>query len=157
MSSPTSTPPADAQDPDALLVELADVLVTTARLLQHGAHEQPGVVPLTGTEVMVLRWVDRHPGATPSSTAAGLGLHRSNLSAAVRGLVDKGMLTREADPHDSRSVHLAVTDLARASSRAVRAHWGGRLAAHLGELPAADRAALARTVEILGRGEGPAT
>lgn len=158
MTSPTSMPPSDAQDPeDPLLAELGDAVVTLARALQHGAHERADVIPLTGTEVMVLRWVDRHPGATPSSTAQGVGLRRSNLSAAVRGLVAKGMLTREADPADSRSVRLAPTDRARESSRAIRAHWGRELAARLPDLTAADREVLARTVRILGRDEGPAT
>jgi DNA-binding MarR family transcriptional regulator len=147
--------PAAASAPDALLTELADVLVALARHLQVATHEQEGVVPLTGTELSVLHWVERHPGATPSATAEAVGLRRSNLSTALRGLVAKGMIRREADPLDSRIAHLQPTDLALASGRRVRAYWAGVLAARMPDLDEHERELLDGALEILARAVDP--
>jgi DNA-binding MarR family transcriptional regulator len=138
---------------DALLAELGDVVVTLARHLQHEAHDAEGVVPLTGTEIVVLRWVDRHPGTTPTAVAEATGLRRSNLSAAVRSLVRAQMLVKEPDPQDSRLVHLRPTARAHDSSDRLRALWGGALADRLPPMDDEQRDVLVRALRILGAGE----
>ena len=151
MTSPTPRGERPAPPVDEVLAELGDEIVQPARHLQHGAHERSGAVPLTGTEVMVLRYVDHHPGVSPSAVAEGVGLRRPNLSAALRGLEGKGMLARHPDPEDSRGVRLELTALAADSNRRIREHWGRELSARLGELTADERQALARAAEILAR------
>lgn len=154
MTSATSEPPG-ALGEDPLLLDLGDLLVGIGRQLLSDAHEQPGVVPLTGTEMLVLRWVDRRPGCTPSEVADGMRLRRSNVSAALRGLTRKGMVLRRADPEDSRQMHLLLTDRARESSLAIRTYWARLLGERLPDLEPGDRAALERTVALLVRAEEP--
>jgi DNA-binding MarR family transcriptional regulator len=138
----------------SLLFDLADAIVGMARLLQVSDVEAAGVPALTGTEVIVLRWVHRHPGTTSGETARATGLHRSNMSAALRGLAAKGMVQRDSDPEDSRRVHLHLTEAAEEHGRAIRQRWAQVLGEHLPALGDADRAALARAVEMLTEWEG---
>ncbi|UVY83627.1 MarR family transcriptional regulator [Brachybacterium sp. NBEC-018] len=157
MTSPTSKGAHPAPPPDSVLADLGDEIVQLARHLQRGAHERSGAVPLTGTEVMVLRYVDHHPGAGPSAVAEGLGLRRPNLSAALRGLESKGMLARRPDPEDSRATRLELTDRAAESNRRIREHWGRELSARLGTLTDHEQEALARAVAILARADQAVT
>lgn len=151
MTSPT--PPLDRfLFDDPVLVDLADEVLDLARRLHRGSEGMEGVVPLTGTEVMVLRYIDRHPESTPSAAAEGTGLRRPNLSAALRSLEAKGMIERHGDAADSRSFHLRLTERARVSASRIRARWGQVLSAQLGELTAEEHAVLERAVGILERG-----
>lgn len=139
---------------DALLFDLADAVVGLARLLQVADMQSAGVIPLTGTEIAVMRWVHRHPGTTSGETARATGLHRSNMSAALRGLVDKGKIVREGDPEDSRRVHLRLTDRAEEDSRRIRLQWAEVLRERLPALDGEDRSALERSVRLLTGWEG---
>jgi DNA-binding MarR family transcriptional regulator len=139
---------------DALLFDLADAVVGLARLLQVADVQSAGVVSLTGTEIAVMRWVHRHPGTTSGETARATGLHRSNMSAALRGLVSKGLVQREGDPEDSRLVHLRLTEVAEEDSRRIRLHWAEVLRDRLPALDDEDRAALERSVDLLTSWEG---
>lgn len=141
-------PPAVHED-GRMLAELGDVVVELSRHLQLEAHSRHSVVPLTGTEAMVLRWVDRHPGTTPSVAAEAMGLRRSNLSAALRSLDSKGMILRQSDPADSRIVHLRPTPRAAVSRARIRAHWAEVLAERLPDLDDEQRDILGRAIEIL--------
>jgi DNA-binding MarR family transcriptional regulator len=113
--------------PDEILADLAEVVLRISRDMDPHAGEAAGVVPLTGTEAMILRWVDRNPGTSPSATAEATALQRSNLSAAMRSLVDKGMVDRRTDPANARLVQLFPTERARESIRMLRTHWARRL------------------------------
>lgn len=136
------------------MFDLADAIVGLARLIQVADVQIAGVAPLTGTEIAVLRWVHRHPGTTSGETARATGLHRSNMSAALRGLVSKGLVLREGDPEDSRLVHLRLTELAEEDSRRIRLHWAQALQDRLPALADEDRATLERTVDLLTSWEG---
>lgn len=150
--SPSAPLPEGHSDP--LLVEVADVVAAVGRRLQMSVHDMEGLVPLTGTEISVVRWVDRHPGVTPSAAAEATGLRRPNLSAALRGLGEKGLITRTPDRHDSRIVHLHATDLARDSGRRVREAMSTELSRCFPALDDEDREALRRTMRILASADG---
>lgn len=139
---------------EAMLFDLADAIVGLARLIQVSDVQTAGVATLTGTEIAVLRWVHRHPGTTSGETARATGLHRSNMSAALRGLVSKGLVLREGDPGDSRIVHLRLTELAEQDSRRIRLHWAEVLRERLPALDDEDRATLERCVDLLTSWEG---
>ncbi|AOX65513.1 MarR family transcriptional regulator [Curtobacterium sp. BH-2-1-1] len=112
---------------DDLLAELADVVLRISREIDpHGARSLD-IVPLTGTEALVMRWIDRNPGSTPSAVAEATALKRSNLSVAVGSLVAKGMVERRPDPDDARTVQLYSTELAVGSIERLHAHWAGML------------------------------
>jgi len=114
--------------PDDRLADLADLALAVSRHLALQGHRDPAVVPLTQVEGFVLRHVDRHPGSSPGAVAAALGLHRSNLSATLRTLEDKGMVVGEHDPADRRTVRLQVTEAARESIARLRARSAQALA-----------------------------
>ncbi len=68
---------------------------------------------MTQTEVDVLLFLANNP---PLDTAKDIvqyrGIVKSQVSTAVEALVQKGYLSRTADPQDRRLVHLAVADRA---------------------------------------------
>jgi DNA-binding MarR family transcriptional regulator len=110
-----------------VLAELAETILRVARELDpHGALAA-SVIPLTGTEVAVMRWIDRNPGTSPTAAAEAAGLLKSNLSAALRSLVAKGMVERRQDPLDARLVQLHPTEAATQNIQRLRAHWATRL------------------------------
>jgi DNA-binding MarR family transcriptional regulator len=117
---------------DDLLAELADVVLRISREIDPNGARTLDIVPLTGTEALVMRWVDRNPGSTPSAVAEATALKRSNLSVALRSLVAKGMVERRPDAEDARTVHLHPTPLAAQSVERLHAHWAGMLRQALG-------------------------
>ncbi|WP_062464089.1 MarR family winged helix-turn-helix transcriptional regulator [Demequina soli] len=121
---------AEERPSDRELAELAESILRIARELDpHAAGV--GVVPITGTETAVLRWIHHHPGATPSAVAAATGLKRPNLSAALRALEDKELVRRTPDPDDHRQARLEATALADEGVALLHAYWSGRMRAAL--------------------------
>ncbi len=141
----------DATVTDEALADLADLVLRVSREIDPNGSSALDVVPLTGTEVLVLRWVDMHPGTSPSATAEATALQRSNLSAALRSLVAKGMVDRRVDPRDARLVQLFATEQAAANIRVLRAHWAGKLRAALGDIADDDLDRVTGAVALLTR------
>ena len=112
--------------PDGL-TELADVVVELARHLDVRSPELRGIVPLTGTEVAVIRQVHRSPRTTPSRIAGATGLARSNVSAALRTLEARGLVLREHPAGDGRSVEIVATELADDHVARIYEFWTRRL------------------------------
>lgn len=132
---------------DDVLAELADVVLRIGREIDpHGARALD-IVPLTGTEALVMRWVHRNPGTSPSATADATALQRSNLSVAIRSLVVKGMVERRQDAADARHVQLFPTALAADSIGRLHAHWSAELRAALG----GDERGVAAALGLLSR------
>ncbi|MGV0852619.1 MarR family winged helix-turn-helix transcriptional regulator [Mycolicibacterium phlei] len=105
------------------LADLADLLLAVGRILKVRTTADPGVVNLSATEVTVLRYLDHHPGVSPSAVAEATGLQRSNMSRALRDLEAKGLVQRSVDPADSRAVVLQSTKKAAENLARVRAVW----------------------------------
>jgi DNA-binding MarR family transcriptional regulator len=116
-TSPTP-PPSSAQ-----LVALADVVLDLAHQLDTRHADLRDVVPLTGTEVAVIREIHRRPRSTPSQIAEATGLQRSNVSTAIRSLVAGGLVLREQVAGNARSVALVPTELAEQSVARIHAYW----------------------------------
>ncbi|GAB3088838.1 MarR family winged helix-turn-helix transcriptional regulator [Isoptericola nanjingensis] len=128
------------------LADLADVLVELARHLDVRAPELRDIVPLTGTEVAVIREVHRTPRPTPSRIALATGLARSNVSAALRTLEARGLVLREHTEGDGRTVRLVATPLADEHLARINAFWARRL----GAVPDDVRDAALRALPALG-------
>jgi DNA-binding MarR family transcriptional regulator len=143
---PGTDPAAD--DLRVLAVALHDLSRAVRRA--EGAHEG-GLPPLPPTEFEVMRYVDAHPGASVGGVAAGLRLRQSNVSAAVRGLVARGLVERAADADDRRVTRLHPTPHARERRQPVEAGWARTLGAALADLPAADAEAVRRAAAPLAR------
>lgn len=109
------------------LADLADVVMAVSRAIKMRTAADPSVLDLSTTEVTVLRFIDHHPGVSPSTVAAGTGLQRSNLSRALRDLESKQLVRRSTDPADHRQSLLRSTELAAENLAHIRAIWSGLL------------------------------
>lgn len=113
----------DDRHTDDRMADLADLILALARTISTEAHMDAQVVELTATEVNVMRFVDRHPGASPTAVAAATGLQRSNLSRALRALESKGLVERSVGGDDARHARLHPTRRAEANLRRLRENW----------------------------------
>jgi len=66
-------------------------------------------VPVTPPQSLLLDWVAGAPGCGIQEMAAGLGLTAPTVSVGVRRLEDAGLMEREPDPKDRRSIRLFLT------------------------------------------------
>ncbi|WP_460772185.1 MarR family winged helix-turn-helix transcriptional regulator [Microbacterium sp. GXF7504] len=110
------------------LARLADVVTHLAGQLDIRHPDLRDVVPLTGTEVAVIREIHRHPHSTPTQIAEATGLQRSNVSTAVRTLEAGGLVVRGRVPDNARSVTLAPTAKAAEHVARIHTYWAERLA-----------------------------
>jgi DNA-binding MarR family transcriptional regulator len=120
--------------------EFADHVLEIAREIQFRGYTSPEAVSLTPSEGTVMRYLFAHPGALPSHVASGTGLQRSNLSAVLRGLEEKDLIERVADPEDGRWVRIHPTDRAIRNYALVRSEWGSAAAAAAERDPAVEQA-----------------
>jgi DNA-binding MarR family transcriptional regulator len=109
--------------------DFADDVLEIAREIQFRGYTSPEAVSLTPSEGTVMRYLFPHPGALPSEVAFATGLQRSNLSAVLRGLEEKGLIERLADPADGRWVRIHPTPRAIRNYALVRREWGSAAAA----------------------------
>jgi DNA-binding MarR family transcriptional regulator len=123
--------PPGPQTADEQLADLAELIVSVARKIRTHGHDDR-IVRLTETESAVMRYVGTHSGTTPSEAARAMGIQRSNVSAALRELEAKGLVTASQDERDARGVRLRPTPLAEANHALLRAGWVEQLRAALG-------------------------
>jgi DNA-binding MarR family transcriptional regulator len=109
--------------------DFADHVLEIAREIQFRGYTSPEAVSLTPSEGTVMRYLFPHPGALPSEVASATGLQRSNLSAVLRGLEEKALIERVADPEDGRWVRIHPTPRAIRNYALVRREWGAAVAA----------------------------
>jgi DNA-binding MarR family transcriptional regulator len=122
--------------------ELAIVLRELAWTIHKRAPERAGVGPLPTTEVALLKLVVENPGSTIGELASALGLHQPNTSAAIRVLVERGLVHRVTDPADRRTTRVDPTELGRVEHEAISAAWALPVAEAIAALDPAHRAAL---------------
>lgn len=117
----TTPPTADA------LADFADAVLELANKLDVRHPDLRDVLPLTGTEIAVVRAVHRLPEATPSQIAEATRLQRSNVSTALRSLEARGLLVREPAPGNARFVTIRLTAQAADDVARIDEHWATRL------------------------------
>lgn len=93
--------------------------------IQRLVPEAAGLDPLTNTELAVIKQVQASPRVTVSGLARNLGMKQSNISAAVRDLVERGLVERESNPADRRVHELVPTEKSLADKDAIEAVWSG--------------------------------
>ncbi|TCN44833.1 DNA-binding MarR family transcriptional regulator [Kribbella orskensis] len=103
--------------------DLADLALIISRELQYRGYTDRQAVGLTQSEGMVMRYLLQGDAAAPSQIAAATGLQRTNLSATLRGLEQKGLIQRQANPADARGVTVSPTDRGRSNYALVRHEW----------------------------------
>ena len=116
--------------------DFGDLVLEIAREIQIRGYTSPEAVSLTPSEGTVMRYLFPHLGALPSQVASAAGLQRSNLSAVLRGLQEKGLIERVADPEDGRWVRIHPTARAIRNYELVRREWGSAVATAADDDPA---------------------
>ncbi|MEW9551998.1 MarR family winged helix-turn-helix transcriptional regulator [Nonomuraea sp. NPDC050783] len=134
---------------EANLGDLPAVLRDVSRAVRRGAARDPGVEPLPASEVELLRIIVHRPGVSPGRLASEAGMKPSNVSAALRHLVERGLVSRESDPDDRRAARLRPTARALANARLIEESRSRFLTDTLATLPAEHREALVRAVPAL--------
>ena len=143
---PRSGPGPAAGDPR--WADLADLILIIAREIQFHGYQDPEAVPLTQSEGMVMRYLQEHPGAPPSTIAAATGLQRTNLSAVLRGLERKGLAERRASPDDLRSATIHPTGRGKRNYALARQEWASAVSDAAGNDTSGLNPALALLREI---------
>lgn len=80
--------------------------------------------------------IDEHEGTTVSNAAALLGLKSTSLSRMLKQLETMGLIYRELNPGDKRSVKIYLTDLGkekRHMARAVVKQFNNYLNSHISD------------------------
>lgn len=136
---------------DEMVDRLGGAVGELHRALRRRAVQRAGRVALPDAQVEVLRLVQRQPGVSVREAAERLGTAPNTVSTLVGELTGAGLLHRERDPADRRSVRLELTDAARERIAAYGRHRRELLTAALSELDEADRAAVLAAVPALDR------
>ncbi|HJQ44770.1 MAG TPA: MarR family winged helix-turn-helix transcriptional regulator [Amycolatopsis sp.] len=111
----------------------------------------PGLVPLRGAQIELLRVLEEEPGIGVAAAARALHLAGNSVSTLVNQLVDAGMLTRSIDEADRRAVRLALTLAARERLDVWRRTRTEVVANTLATLSEKDRKALADALPAMRR------
>jgi DNA-binding MarR family transcriptional regulator len=128
---------------------LLDVIGPLQRTLRKRAREDWPLEPLATAQLELLRAVRGRAGISVGEAAAELRIAPNTASTLAHQLVTAGLISREPDPRDRRSVRLVTTP--KADRR--MAAWNDRrqqvLEAALGRLQPDERAALADALPSL--------
>ena len=106
------------------LFDLADLIFAIGRQIRP-SHDLSTEM-CASVESIVLRFIDRNPGTSTRVAAEATLLPSSNFSRVLRGL-EKKLVRRDIDPHDSRSVRLYPTARARENLQHLREEWSQTL------------------------------
>ncbi|MBQ1074703.1 MarR family transcriptional regulator [Micromonospora sp. C31] len=136
---------------DETVDQLGGALGDLHRVLRRAATQRVGRTALPDAQVEVLRLVQRHPGIGVREAAERLGTAPNTISTLVGELTAAGLLHRERDPADRRTIRLALTDAARERIAAYGRHRRDLLGAALAELDGPDRETLLAAAPALRR------
>ncbi|MFE3195378.1 MarR family winged helix-turn-helix transcriptional regulator [Nocardia sp. NPDC059240] len=112
------------------------------------SFDEPG---LSGAQSEFLRLIGRRPGMSVKEAAAELGSAANSVSTLVTGLVGAGLVVREPDPHDRRTMRLSLTPDAQRIADATRRHRHAVVADALDELTETERAQLRNGLAAMTR------
>jgi DNA-binding MarR family transcriptional regulator len=102
------------------------------------------------SEAHALLELQRVGSLTATELSRSLRLEKSTVSRLVRLLDDRGWLVRRVDTRDGRVLHLRLSAAGRRVAKRLAEARRRQLRALLDRVPPADRAGVARTLEILG-------
>lgn len=117
-------------------------------VMTNGQPRDPVAASLPHTWRRCLLFIDDTPGITPSRLAADLGVTPAAVSPLLRRLEADVLVVRTSDPHDGRSVRLALTPAARTIVASLREQVDAQVANLLSPLSAAEGRQL---IELLER------
>jgi len=129
--------------------ELADVLRELGWTVHRRAPERAGVGPIPTTEIALLKQVIDSPGATVGELAQALGLRQPNVSAAIRVLADRGLVTKETSATDRRITMVKPTAAGHAEHEAIASGWSSPIVDALASLSEEHQRTLEGATEAL--------
>src|SRR5207237_427365 len=112
---------------------------------------------LTVAQFRTLCYVDTAEGTSLSAAADFIGLSVPAMSRLVEGLVEMGMLRREASADDRRHVSLSVTPRGQAALREARGLAQAELADAVGPLKPRQRGEVVAAMRLLREVFAPET
>ncbi|MDX2376753.1 MarR family winged helix-turn-helix transcriptional regulator [Microbacterium sp. LRZ72] len=118
-----TTSPDPASAADAPRSEVSVELRELAWTIHRHSPERAGGGPIPTTEVALLKQIVDAPGSTVGELVATLGLRQPNVSAALRSLTQRGLITREKDAGDRRVSHIRPTAFGLEEHRAISDAW----------------------------------
>lgn len=84
-------------------------------------------VPVTPSQLVLLDWVAASSGCGVQEMATGLGLTPPTVSVGVRRLEEAGLLERQPNPQDGRSIQLFLTPQGEALNQRAQDFRRGRV------------------------------
>ncbi|GAA2629274.1 hypothetical protein GCM10010399_71340 [Dactylosporangium fulvum] len=133
----------------ALAGRLSEQLNAVRRVLRRRLRVDLDRLPLTGSQLELLRIVESTPGIGVTAAAQSLHLAGNSVSTLVNQLTEADLLRREQDPADRRTARLFLTDTATARLSSWRAARLQLLSSVLTRLSPTDRAALEAALPAL--------
>ena len=91
------------------VIEFMRLLWAVDHGLEASSKQMDTLYGVTGPQRLVIRIVGRHPGIAAGRIADILHVHPSTLTGILGRLVDRGILTRQADPEDGRRALFGLT------------------------------------------------
>ncbi len=147
-ASGTETGASDALDRD--VGAFTDALGELVRVVQFRDRDRACCHDLSVTQCYALEGIVDADGLTVNELAAHLFLDKSTVSRVARGLVERGLVAREADAADGRVVRLVATARGRAVHQAIASDLLEEYRDMLADLAPEARASVVRVVERLG-------
>lgn len=135
----------------AALRQLGSVVHDLSWALRHAEPSTDDDEQLPPTEFQIMRFLDRYPAASVGEVARGLGLRQSNVSTAVRGLIERGLVDKHPDEADRRVVRLTTTARSAGRREPVEASWAAALEQVMTELDDPDVTAIRAAIDPLSR------
>lgn len=111
----------------------------------------PEVLRDSRSQMILLQIVSQRRASTVSEVATAMGIAVPTASTMVRKMVEKGLLERNADPDDWRSVRLTLTATGEGLMQAMALRRAQTLAALVSGLLPGEVATLREAVAILQR------
>lgn len=132
-------------------MKTADRLVTASVKLTRRLRALDPAPKLSGAQASALAIVIFAKEIKPSALAALEEVKRATMARTIGQLEEKGLIRRNADPEDARSVFLKATPAGLRLFREGQRRRINPLHRALGRLPAADRRVLANALPVLER------
>ena len=133
------------------LRQLAVALIDISSDVRRKSHEEAGVPLLPNGLVDIMRVIEAHPGITVAEVAARLNRQFSNVSAQLRELVARGLVTRIRDAADKRYVTLHPTPESERIRTLLETMWADTLGAAAGKLRPEEKEQIAASLPALQR------
>lgn len=105
--------------------------------------------PLTGSQLDLLRLLERRPGMFVAEAAQNMGLAANTVSTLVGQLSTRRLVARSLDPRDRRVARLVLTDQAKARMSRWRRRRAGAVSDVLARLPHDEIDQLVRVIPLL--------